>query len=427
MQRSFGFWTSVSMVVGTMIGAGIFALPSSLASFGWTSAIGWVVAGLGAMSIARVIAQLTLDRPQEPSIMTISGDVLGLLPGRMIAWSYWIALIGAAAVLSVVAASYLLYLLPGSSAGGFVQSLLAFGILAAIAILNVRGVRSAGRFQVVTTFLKLLPLAFVIAIILFLALTAPETYTASNSRPVALEFLTPAIGVTFYAMLGFESASMITERVRDPERNVVRATLFGLGLVFAIYFIVSTGIVLATPAAELRLSSAPLASFASVHAGPLAGDCVALFAAISAIGCLNAVILLTGEIPFGMARDGQLPEWMAPVSQTDIGLRPLLTGTGVAGVLVLASSNALGEQVLDFLLRLTAASAVWFYAGICAAAIMANAQRVLAILGLGFCGWVLYGTGAEASLFGIGLMLIGVVLHFLIGGRTRPRGSFPAN
>ena len=413
------------MVVGSMIGAGIFVLPSSLAQFGWTSMVSWIFTGLGVLAIARVLTQLTTDRPQEPSILTISGGILGLLPGRMIAWSYWFALIGSAAVLAVVAATYLLYLIPWAKDLSWSQPLLAFVILAAITLLNMRGIRGAGQFQVTTTLLKLLPLAFVIGIIFLLLFTAPETYSASESAPLSWAMLTPAIGVTFFAMLGFESAGLITQRVRDPERNVMKATLFGLALVLVIYFVVSTGIILATPAAKLSLESAPLAAFASTHAGPWAGWAIALFAAISAIGCLNGVVLLLGDVPVGMARDGQLPEWVAPMSENSIGLRPLLSGCGIAMILVLASSNAFGEQVLDFLLRLTAASAIWFYAGICVAAIIVKVMRGLAIVGIGFCGWVLYGTGAEASLLGIGLMLVGVVAHFLVGGRTTPHGSSP--
>lgn len=426
MQRSFGLWTSVSMVVGSMIGGSIFVLPSSLAQFGWTSAVGWFVAGFGVLAIARVITDLTVKNPDEPSILTISGDILGLLPGRIIAWSYWLLLVGAAAVLAMVAADYISFLLPILAEIEWMGSVLAFLFLLAIAVLNLGGVKGAGLFQVVTTVLKLLPLVFVIGIAAYLVFSVPSTFTQTRSEPFSAALLTPAVGVLCFALLGFESASLIAQRVRDPERNVVRATLFGLAFVLFIYFLVSTAIVLATPAGELQGAAAPLAMFTSTHAGPWAGSAVALFAAISAIGCLNAVVLLLGDVPFGMVRDGQLPEWIAPGSERGIGQRPLLTGTGLAAILVLVSSNSVGEQVLDFMLRVTTASAIFFYAGICIAAIKVRVQRPLGILGVGFCAWVLYGTGTEASLLGIALMLVGMMLHFLIGGRTKPRGSVPA-
>ena len=426
MQRSFGFWTAISMVVGSMIGGSIFVLPSSLAQFGWTSTVGWLAAGIGVLAIARVITDLTVRNPEEPSVLTICGDVLGLLPGRIIAWSYWLLLVGAGAVLSMVAADYLSFLFPMLAETDGMSSFAAFFILSAIAMLNLGGVKGAGVFQVATTVLKLLPLVFVIGIAAIILFSAPSTFTQSQSEPFNVGLLTPTVGVLCFALLGFESASLIAQRVKDPERNVVRATLLGLVLVLVIYFLVSTTIVLATPADVLRNAPAPLAMFTSTFAGSWAGSAVALFAAISAIGCLNAVVLLLGEVPFGMVRDGQLPEWIAPGSERGIGQRPLLTGTGLAAALVLVSSNSVGEQVLDFLLRLTTASSIFFYAGICLTAIKVGVQRPLAIFGVGFCAWILYGTGTEASLLGISLMLVGMIMSFLIGGRTKPRGTAPA-
>lgn len=426
MERQFGLWTAVSMVVGLMIGAGIFVVPSSLAPFGWTSVAGWIVVGTGALTIARVIAELHARYPQEPSVITIAGDILGLLASRLIALSYWVGLVVAAAVVAIGATDYIFFLIPLFTKSAWLAPLVAILILFILAGLNLRGARAAGQFQVVTTLLKLLPLVFVIGVIGFLGFTGPETFTQSQARPFQISELTSAIGVMFFVALGYEGASLVAQRVRDPERNVVRATIYGLLLVLVIYFITSVGIVLSTPFDELNGASAPLAAFASKHAGSWAGYAIAVFAAISAIGCLNAIVLLIGEVPFAMTRDGQLPEWIAPGSDQGVGQRPLLVGTGVAAVIILMSSNALGGEVLDFLLRLAGATAVWFYAGICVVAAKSGIKRPLALVGLGYCGWVLYGTGLETSALGIGLMIVGVALHFMIGGRTRPRGSVPA-
>ncbi len=424
-ERPFGLWTATAMVVGGMIGAGIFVLPGSLAPFGWTSAGGWISAGLGVLAIGRVIAELTLRRPNEPSVLTHCGDVLGLLPGRMIAWSYWMTIVCSVPVLAMAATAYLLHLLPqvpGTSANGAIGGTL---IVALLALINLSGVREAGRLQVVTTVLKLIPLVLVIAIAAWLLMRAPQTYTASHSAPFRWADLTPALGLTFFAVLSFENASMMAERVRDPARNVVRATLLGLSLVLVIYFVVSTGIVASTPAAQLQASSAPVAMFVARHLGTGAGDSVALFAAISAIGCLNGLVLLLGELPLGMARDGQLPGWMAPVNASDVAAGPLVLGCTLGVALMLVSTNASGERVLDFMLRLTTASAIWFYVGVCLTAIVTQAQRTLAVLGILFCLWVLYGTGLEAGLLGFAFMLAAIPVHFLIGVRTRPRYSVP--
>lgn len=426
MERPFGLWTAVSMVVGFMIGAGIFVLPSSLAQLGWTAAVGWIIVGIGVLAIARVMVELHIKHPQEPSVITITGDILGLLAARLIAWSYWFGLVVAAALLPMAAVGYLLFLWSGAPLASWVTNILALLILGGIIVLNLRGPKGAGKFQVATTLLKLIPLALVLGTIAYLAFAIPETFTKSQVEPMNVTLITPALGVIFFAALGFEGASLVAQRVQNPERNIVRATMYGLAFVLLIFSAASMGIVLATPSEELQNASAPFATFASTYAGGLAGNVVALFAAISAIGCLNAVVMIIGDVPFAMARDGQLPKWMAPGNDHGVGQRAMLTGGGIAALIILLSVSGFGAQVTDFLLRLTTAATIWFFAGICLAGLKIGAQRALASLGLGFCVWVLYGTGAEASLLGIGLMVVGAVLHFLIGGRTTPRGSVPA-
>lgn len=425
-QRPFGLWTATALVVGGMIGAGIFVLPAQLAPFGWTSAVSWLVAGLGVVAIALVISRLAADRPEEPSVMTICGDILGLLPGRLMVWTYWLTIVVSLPVLSMTAAAYLLHMLPGVGQGAWPIAILALAILAGLVLTNLRGVREAGFVQVATTVLKLVPLLVVVIIVLWLAGSAPDTFTRSPTAPFAISQLTPALGVTLFALLSFENASLLAERVRDPARNVVRATLLGLAVVLTIYVTVSTGIVLAIPAAELQSTSAPIAYFVERYLGGWAGNAVALFAAISAIGALNCLVLLLGELPLGMVRDGQLPEWMAPTTNRGVAALPLLIGFAMAVLLTLASVSGFGERVIDFLLRLTTASSLWFYTGICLAALLVRARIPLALLGLGFSMWVLYGTGTEAAVLSIVLLALGVPLHFLIGGHAAARDSAPA-
>ncbi|MFO6447523.1 APC family permease [Erythrobacter sp. NE805] len=237
----------------------------------------------------------------------------------------------------------------------------------------------------------------------------------------------PAIGASFFALLGFEAASMVTQRVRDPMRNVTRATHYGLAFVLLVYLLVTMGIVLAVPPSVLTRQGAPLAAFAAIYAGGWAASGIALFAAISAIGALNPGVLFFGEIPYGLVRDGQLPAWMAPEDERGIGRRALILGITLGAVLVIVSRFSLGEQVLDFLLRLSAATNIFFYAGICLAGLKARTKPMLCVIGIAFSAAVLYGTGTEAALLGLGLMVVGVAVHFALGGRTTPLGTVPAD
>ncbi|NRD89914.1 hypothetical protein C8024_11300 [Sphingopyxis sp. BSNA05] len=197
LERPFGVWTATAMVVGTMIGAGIFVLPGQLAPLGWTGAVSWIVGGMGVLAIARIIADLTIQRSREPSILTICGDILGLLPGRVIAWSYWVSLIGSVSVVAMAGAAYLLHLFPSLPHGPLEQAIGGTAIVAALTTINIRGVRSAGNFQVTATLLKLVPLVVVIAIVGWLAVSAPATYSQAPLAPFSAASLTPALAITF--------------------------------------------------------------------------------------------------------------------------------------------------------------------------------------------------------------------------------------
>lgn len=418
LARPFGIWTATAMVVGGMIGAGIFVLPGALAPYGWAGAASWIVASAGVIAIARIIAAFAVQRPDEPSVLTTCGDVLGLLPGRLLTWGYWMTIVTSLPVLSMTAAAYLFHLVPDVAAGPWERALGGIAIILLLTMTNLRGVREAGRVQVTTTVLKLVPLVVVVAIVGWLAVKAPATYIETEAAPFSFAMLTPALAITFFALLSFENASLVAERVRDPARNVPRATLIGLAAVLTLYLIVSAGIALAVPADELQSTSAPVALFVARYLGPWAGDAVALFAAISAIGCLNALVLLLGELPLGLVRDGQLPEWMAPTNRRAVAARPLLCGSALGILFTLVTVTSMGEDMLDFLLRLTTATAIWFYAGICVAALITRTRRAMAVAGLGFCAWVFYSAGVEAGGLSIVLLLAGLPLHWLVGGRA---------
>ena len=411
-QRPFGIWTATAMVVGSMIGAGIFVLPGQLAPFGWTGLAAWIAAGLGAMALGLVIADLTKAMPDEPSLIAICGEVLGPLFGVLIGWSYWVSLWCGTAVVATTAASYLSSLLPGQSATPIQIALGGVGIVISLTLLNLRGARAAGRFQVVTTLLKLLPLVAVVCILAGLAWRGGDQFAVSQHTPFSAAALTPALTLAFFAMRSFETAALVTERVRDPARNVVRATLLGLGATILLYIVVCMGIVLALPASELTASPAPVAMFVERFWGPGAGVAVALLTAVAGIGYVNAAVLLQGELPLTAVRGGMMPAWTAPTNRHDVAAWPMATGTGLAVVLMIGGATGWGADLLGFMLRLTTVASIWLYLGVCVAALILKRKQVLALLGIGFSLWVLYGSGVEAGGLGVLLMLLGLPLYF---------------
>ncbi|MDT9012543.1 amino acid permease [Novosphingobium sp. APW14] len=410
-NRPFGIWTAAALVVGSMIGAGIFVLPGQLAPFGWTGFAAWIAAGLGAMAIALVIADLTATMPEEPGLIAICGRVIGPLAGVLLGWSYWISLWCATAVVATTAASYLGALWPGLSETPLRTALAGSLIVLSITALNLRGARAAGQFQVATTVLKLLPLIAVVVILGGLVFAGGGQFSVDRHPPFASAQLTPALTLAFFAILSFETASMVTERVRDPARNVVRATLIGLAATIVLYVVVCMGIILALPTEALGASSAPVAYFVERFWGLWAGSAVALLTAVSGIGYVNSAVLLQGELPLTAVRGGMLPGWIAPTNRHDVAVAPMTLGSLFSVLLMIGGATGIGAKLLDFMLRLTTAAAIWIYIGVAVSALMLGRRQIMAAISIGFSLWVLYGAGLEAGGLGIVLILLGFPLY----------------
>lgn len=411
-QRPFGFWTATALVVGGMIGAGIFVLPKELAPFGWTGVVAWLIAIPSAILLAYVLSRLTAARPGSTGMVEIVGGALGPLPGVLVGWSYWVGIVSANAIIALTAVRYLATLVPALTATPLATALGATTVIWALTALNLGGARGAGRFQVATTVLKLLPLVAVVLILIGLLFADGASFGVHPQAAFKPDLLTTALTLAFFPMVGFEAASLAAARVRDPARNVLRATLWGTAFTGLLYVIISNGIVFALPPAQVAASDAPIALFVENFWGRGAGVVVAAFAAISAIGCLNGWVLLQGEVPLGMARAGLLPRHLARTNGRDVPTVAVLLSSALASVLILSGAIPGLTGMLTFMLQLTTAATVWLYVGACLAALKLGVARGAAAIGLVAAGWVLWGSGLVPLGLSVVLMLTAVPLYF---------------
>jgi APA family basic amino acid/polyamine antiporter len=224
------------------------------------------------------------------------------------------------------------------------------------------------------------------------------------------------VTLTLFPLIGFEAAGIAAERVRDPARNIMRATMAGTLVTGLLYIFVCSAIVFLLPGDAVAASSAPFALFVGQFWGGGASMLVAAFAAIAAIGALNGWVLIQGEVPLGMARAGLLPAWFAKVSARDVPVRVLLLSSGLASVLILSTSSPTLGGVFQFLALLTTCASIWFYLAVCLAAIMRRIAVPVAAVGLAFSLFAFWGAGWQASGLSLLLMLSALPLYFL-----RPR------
>ena len=164
--RALGFWMCLALVMGSMIGSGIFLLPAALAPFGWNAVYGWLITIAGVLCMARVFAHLARAMPKSGGPYVYTRQAFGEMGGFMVAWSYWISVWSANAAIAIAAVSYLSSFFPAIGTTPGLPALVAIGLIWLFTAINLAGVGVAGRVQVATTLLKLVPFAAVVLIVI---------------------------------------------------------------------------------------------------------------------------------------------------------------------------------------------------------------------------------------------------------------------
>lgn len=405
-----GFWMCVALVMGNMIGSGVFLLPASLAPFGWNGVIGWAITIAGAIALAQVLAQLTLSHPTAGGPVGFVNKAFGRTPSFLIGFSYWVSILTANVTIAVAAISYLSVFVPALGQYSALSSVALIWIVTAI---NLRGARSAGSFQLVTLMIKLVPLIAVIILIgLVLGREGPSAIAPLPAEGLSLTAVSGSAILTLWALLGFESASVAADKVDDAARTIPRATMVGTLATGALYLIVCSGIALMLPASSVANSDAPFAVFVETFWAREPALLVALFAAVSAIGALNGWCLMQGEVPAAMARRGILPAWLAGETPRGVPARSLVISSLLATAFVLINSSKSTGDLFTFMATVSTSSTLWLYLACAASALRLKVATPVAALGVGYALWTLWGAGLNISAMTLILMVAGLPLYF---------------
>jgi basic amino acid/polyamine antiporter, APA family len=407
--RRLGLWMATAMVVGNMVGSGVFLLPAALAPFGWNGVAAWVITTSGAIVLAFTIGRLAAALPGAEGPVGNVADVFGPLTGALIGWVAWVSYWTASATVAIAAISYLGVFAPVLARPGY-NALAASALIVAITLLNLRGARAAGGFQLVTTILKILPLIAVAAILIGKAASGTLPVAPVPPEGLNADAITTAAALTLWALVGFEAAGLVSDKIDQPGVTVPRATLAGTALTGIIYIIVCSGVVLSLPAATLAASDAPFALFLETYATHGAAIVVAAFAAISATGALNGFVMVSGEVPLTMARSGALPGWFGTTDANGTPVRMLIVSSALAIALVLANASKSTASLFTWLALLSTSATLWLYLAVALAAIRRGVVRAVAAIGAAYALWTLWGAGIGAS--GLSLILMASVLPF---------------
>lgn len=434
-RKKLGGGMSTALVVGNMIGSGVFLLPASLAAYGGISIVAWLFTAAGAFLLALVFSRLGRAYPRTGGPYAYTRKAFGDFVGFQTAWGYWIAAWVGNAAIAVAFVGYVGHFFDvfadTTTNAKLAQAGLAAGAIWLLTWVNVRGVRQAGGVQAVTTVLKLIPLGAIALLGLFWMDTGNFTpFNASGDSAFAA--ITGAATLTLWAFIGLESATVPAEDIENPERTIPRATMAGTLVTAAVYVLGTVAVMGVIPADVLAESTAPFAAAAEEMWGSWAGDLVALGAIIAAFGCLNGWILLQGQVPFAAARDGLFPASFARLNRHGAPAVGLVVSSVLLTALMATNYNAtLVSRFTDMILLATLATLIpYAYSAAAHLALVASGAMEVAkgrlftevavgLLAFAYAAWTIGGSGYKTVTWGFLLLLAGVPVYVWMQWRGR--------
>ncbi|GGZ93929.1 APC family permease [Novosphingobium arvoryzae] len=412
-----GFAALLALVIGNMIGSGIYLLPATLAPLGWNQLAGWGTTIIGALALAFVFARLGAKLPISGGPYAYANAAFGPFAGFATAWSYWVmSWVGNGAVaVAVVSALSLIFPAIGQTQG--LPALLAVTCVWLVTWINIRGVREAGYVQSVTVVLKLLPLLALIGVALWLWLSGGER-VPDPGVPFSTASLATAAGLTFWGFLGLEAGTVPADKVDDPARNVPRATMIGVMVTGLVYVGISVAFALFMPVGEAASSAAPIADFLGRYLGGELAIVVAACAAISAFGTLNGWVLVQAEMPWAMARGGVFPRWFAAEGKHGTPVRSHLVSSALLTLVTLMNYQKGMAELFGFIASISLAAGLLTYlmSALAALRLMPGDRPlgIAALIAAAFTLWAEWGLGVEAMLYGALLILCGAPVYWAV-------------
>ena len=434
LKRELGLIPATAIVVGNMIGSGIFAAPQGLAAAStplWTM-VAWAITGLGSLLIALSFANLGTKFPETGGPVVYTRKAFGEAAAFMVSFTFWIGLwVGNAAII-VTLTRYLSELFPifyESALAGFLAQSVMLWLFTWI---NIRGVKGTGKVSQYTLMIKFIALGLFVVVGLFgfnahnlSTISQSATDIGASGRGLA-STLPIAIGITLWSFIGIESAAVAGGEVADPEKNIRRSTIYGTIVTILIYMLISFVAMGAMDQETLSVQAAPMATILNNILGVnnLGGRFFALCIVLGGIGSGSGWVLATGRTAFSMAEDGYFPRSFAKVSQrTSVPVYALVFSSALTNLMFLLSFIGLTEA-FDFLIAIASLTMMPAYIFSCFAEmkLLCHIQGrvtlrkfivkiITPLLASIYILYAIYAVGAEYAMYTFLLLLAGIPVY----------------
>jgi basic amino acid/polyamine antiporter, APA family len=304
LPRSLGVMDASAIVIGIVIGSGIFVLPNLIArnlpsAFAIISA--WVIAGalsfFGALAYAELGAMMPATGGQYVYLREAYGPMWAFVSG----WTFMLAVLsGGSAWLAVTFSIYARYFIPLTPA---MSKVLSLALIAALSAVNYVGVREGAWVQRTFTYLKIGALLVLIGAA-FLSPHSSSVGAPSGAASVSLAHFGVAMAACLMAYNGWAYVSFVAGEVRNPQRNLLRSLAIGMGIVAALYVLTNVGYLKVLSIPQIALTERVGADVAMRTMGSLGGAFLSATVLLSIIGAVNGCVLTAARLPFAQARDG---------------------------------------------------------------------------------------------------------------------------
>ena len=424
-NQKIGLLAATSLVVGNIIGAGIFVLPASLAKFGSISIVGWLFTATGALILAKIFSNFSKKlKGKSGGPYIYSKVVFGDFIGFLVAWGYWISCWVNNAAIAVAIVSALSFFFPELVTNPFYATLTGLSFIWFFTFTSSKGIKSSGNIQILTTIAKLIPLVLIIlfGFFIFDFEIFPEFNLTDQND---FEILPIVAVMTLYAFLGLECASIPAENIKNPEKTIPKATMAGT-LISTLIYILSTIVLFGIISAENLINSpAPFAEAGEIIGGKYFGFLISAGAAISAIGALNGWILITSYMPMTMANDRLFPKVFAKKNKKGFPYLSLLLGSILTSfVMTMNYTDGLVDR-FEFLILLTTLSTLIPYFFVSVSYILFHVEKrlfkinsfrsvILGLFGSLYSLWAIFGSGIDSIVYGTILLILGIPIYLIL-------------
>jgi APA family basic amino acid/polyamine antiporter len=333
LLRALGLWSAVSIVIGTVIGSGVFLVPSTMISrLGSVPMlfVVWVVAGLLSLFGALTYAELAAAMPEAGGEYVYLSAAYGPFWGFLYGWTqFWVAKSGSIATLAAGFYIYLSAFMPALAqpvvvlpyhigpGGSLLEihygQLVAIGVILFLAAVNYVGVRAGGNVQILVTAAKMLGIAAVILVGLFCGRGNAAHFTEHIPAVTGIAGFFAAMVGALWAYDGWNNVSMVSSEIQDPGRNLPKSLIYGTGAVIFTYLLINVAYFYVLTPRQVADSHRLAADMMTFLYGSWAGKAVTIAVLTSIFAALNGSILSGGRVPYAMARDGLFFKNMATV------------------------------------------------------------------------------------------------------------------